>query len=55
MGGNAPGPDGVLSARLGRQGDSLADYKLVYDAKQSNQPSVPANKGESVVSRGVSN
>ena len=44
MGGNAPGPDGVLSARLGRQGDTLADYKLVYDAKQSNQPSVPAEK-----------
>ena len=43
-GGYAPGPDGVLSARLGRQGDSLADYKLVYDAKQSNQPSVPADK-----------
>ena len=43
-GGYAPGPDGVLSARLGRQGDSLADYKLVYDAKQSNQPSVPAEK-----------
>ena len=43
-GGYAPGPDGILSARLGRQGDSLADYKLVYDAKQSNQPSVPADK-----------
>lgn len=43
-GGNAPGPDGVLSARLGRQGDTLADYKLVYDAKQSNQPAVPAEK-----------
>ena len=43
-GGNAPGPDGVLSARLGRQGDSTADYKLVYDAKQSNQPSIPADK-----------
>ena len=43
-GGNAPGPDGVLSARLGRQGDTPADYKLVYDAKQSNQPSVPADK-----------
>ena len=43
-GGYASGPDGVLSARLGRQGDSLADYKLVYDAKQSNQPAVPADK-----------
>ena len=43
-GGYKPGPDGVLIARLGRQGDSIADYKLVYDAKQSNQPSVPADK-----------
>ena len=43
-GGNEPGPDGVLTARLGRHGESSADYKLVYDAKQSNQPSVPANK-----------
>ena len=43
-GGNAPGPDGVLTARLGRQGDTVSDYKLVYDAKQSNQPSVPAEK-----------
>ncbi|MYB83346.1 MAG: hypothetical protein F4X54_01110 [Chloroflexi bacterium] len=43
-GGNAPGPDGVLSARLGRQGDSLADYKLVYDAKRTNEPAVPADK-----------
>ena len=43
-GGYESGPDGILSARLGRQGDSLADYKLVYDAKQSNQPSVPADK-----------
>ena len=43
-GGTASGPDGVLSARLGRQGDTLADYKIVYDAKQTNQPSVPAEK-----------
>ena len=43
-GGNNPGPDGVLTARLGRHGDSSADYKLVYDAKQTNQPSVPADK-----------
>ena len=43
-GGNAPGPDGVLFARLGRHGDTRADYKLVYDAKQTNQPSVPADK-----------
>ena len=43
-GGNAAGPDGVLHARLGRHGDTLADYKLVYDAKQTNHPSVPADK-----------
>jgi hypothetical protein len=43
-GGNESGPDGVLYARLGRDTDSLADYKLVYDAKQTNQPSVPADK-----------
>ncbi len=41
-GGSKPGPDGVLYARLGRDIESLADYKLVYDAKQTNQPSVPA-------------
>jgi len=43
-GGNEPGPDGVLYARLGRDSDSLANYKLVYDAKQTNQPPVPADK-----------
>ena len=43
-GGNVPGPDGVLHARLGRHGDTLADYKLVYDAKQTGHPSVPADK-----------
>lgn len=43
-GGNAPGPDGVLCARLGRHRGDSADYKLVYDAKQTNQPSVPADK-----------
>ena len=43
-GGNASGPDGVLYARLGLQKGTLADYKLVYDAKQTNQPSVPADK-----------
>lgn len=43
-GGNEAGPDGVLYARLGRDTESLADYKLVYDAKQTNQPSVPADK-----------
>ncbi len=43
-GGNEPGPDGILYARLGRDSDSLADYKLVYDTKQTNRPSVPADK-----------
>ena len=43
-GGNAPGTDGILYARLGRHKTALADYKLVYDAKQTNQPSVPADK-----------
>ena len=43
-GGNQPGPDGILTARLGRHGDTVADYKLVYDAKVSNKPAVPADK-----------
>ena len=43
-GGNAPGADGVLYARLGRNKKELANYSLVYDSKQTNQPSVPANK-----------
>ena len=43
-GGNAPGTDGILYARLGRHKKAPADYKLVYDAKQTNQPSVPADK-----------
>lgn len=44
-GGNKGGPDGVLYARLGRgTGARLADYKVVYDSKQTNQPSVPADK-----------
>ena len=43
-GGNAPGSDGVLDARLGRHGDKLANYKLVYDAKQTDHPTVPADK-----------
>jgi hypothetical protein len=43
-GGNAEGSDGVLYARLGRGSDLLADYKVVYDAKQTNGPSVPAAK-----------
>ena len=46
-GGSKPGADGVLSARLGQHGGSVdthRDYKLVYDAKQTDQPSVPADK-----------
>ena len=43
-GGHKAGPDGVLYARLGRHGRTLADYVLVYDAKQTNHPSVPAEK-----------
>lgn len=43
-GGNVPGPDGVLYARLGRGVESLTDYKVVYDSKQTNQPSVAADK-----------
>ena len=43
-GGPASGPDGILDARLGRHREALSDYRLVYDAKQSNQPAVPADK-----------
>ena len=46
-GGNKPGTDGVLVARLGRHGDAARDhrdYKLVYDAKHTDKPSVPADK-----------
>ena len=43
-GGNASGPDGVLYARLGRHKGTLADYRLIYDAKQTNHPSVSADK-----------
>ena len=43
-GGNIGGTDGVLYARLGRGSDSLADYKVVYDAKQTSHPTVPADK-----------
>lgn len=43
-GGNVGGTDGVLYARLGRGSDSLADYRVVYDAKQTNGPTVPADK-----------
>ena len=43
LGGAASGPDGILVARLGRH-KTLADYKVVYDAKQTHEPSVPADK-----------
>lgn len=43
-GGNTSGPDGSLWARLGRIGSSVADYRLVYDAKQTGSPSVAAAK-----------
>lgn len=43
-GGYKSGPDGILYAQLGRHADRLADYKVVYDAKQTNEPAVPASK-----------
>ena len=43
-GGSEEGSDGVLYARLGRGSDAIADYKVVYDAKQTNSPSVAASK-----------
>lgn len=43
-GGNKSGPDGILSAHLGRHGDSDRGYKLVYDAKHTNKPTVQADK-----------
>lgn len=44
-GGNNHGPDGVLSANLGRHSSESANYKLVYDAKQTtDDKGVPASK-----------
>ena len=43
-GGSASGPDGVLCARLGLHNEVPADYKLVYDTKQTNHSSIPADK-----------
>ena len=43
-GGSSHGPDGVLSARLGRHNDMFADYTLVYDAKQTDGSAIPAAK-----------
>lgn len=42
-GGYKHGPDGILYARLGKHWEPK-DYKLVYDAKQTNEPSVKADK-----------
>ena len=41
-GGSKSGPDGILYARLGRHNKKLADYTIVYDAKQTATPAVPA-------------
>ena len=44
-GGNAGGADGILYARLGRgSGTGVEDYRIIYDAKQTNGVSVPADK-----------
>lgn len=43
-GGFEGGTDGVLYARLGRGTGGLADYKVVYDAKQTKHAAVPADK-----------
>ena len=43
-GGNLPGPDGVLYARLGRHDESSADYSLVYDTKTTGRKAVSADK-----------
>ena len=40
----ASGPDGILDARLGRHREGPSDYRLVYDAKQTDYPSVSADK-----------
>ena len=41
-GGSSPGPDGTLYARLGRHKRDIANYSVVYDAKQTGRSSVPA-------------
>lgn len=43
-GGNRGGPDGVLLARLGVQGASLEDFKLVFDAKTTTATSISSDK-----------
>ena len=42
--GAASGPDGILHAHLGCHGKTLADYSLVYGAKRTSQPEVPADE-----------
>lgn len=39
---NRPGVDGTLYARLGRHKREIANYSVVYDAKQTGHSSVPA-------------
>ena len=51
-GGNKSGPDGILYARLGRRKRESANFSVVYDAKQTNHPSVPADRVD-VASLGV--
>ena len=43
-GGHGGGCDGVLGARLGKIGSAVADYRVVYDAKQTDRTAVPAAK-----------
>ncbi len=43
-GSNRPGADGVLYGRLGRGVGDLEDFRLVYDSKQTKDPSVPSDK-----------
>lgn len=43
-GGNASGADGILDAYLGRHEKELGNYRLVYDAKQSSQNRISADK-----------
>ena len=51
-GGNKSGPDGILYARLGRRKHESENFSVVYDAKQTNHPSVPAGRVD-VASLGV--
>jgi len=44
LGKHAPGPDGELIANLGRQNGATANYTVIYDAKQTKDSSVSAQK-----------